>query len=1130
MNTIMQHRNKVVRALMLLWLPALAIDLSAQNNYIETTTPLDAVSSIQQGGSGRLSIEKNYYDGLGRLQQTVLNAQTPSSNDLVTTMEYDGLSRQSRQWKAVEIEQSSGAYVDNQQFQQAALNFYNDGHPYESYTYEQSAIGRMTSLQKAGDNWQNHTTNYSYGTNISSNVKHITVRDSHTLEYAANYGSGELIVETTTDESGVSSSTYTDKRGKKVAEQTANAWTYYVYNDLGQLAYVLPPLAVDQFTSELLDEDADVMKKYAYVYKYDAYGRLISKRLPGCEEVRMVYNAAGRLILSQDGNQRARGNYWRAFQYDSYGRSLYMAEVLLPAGAEESIRQSQTSAAYNDSYEFYPVNPLEDVGYNTDPFNPSAAKPLVVNYYDTYDFMELMLCGASDSLDFKRVPDFDQRYYSAVGLPTGARIYNLFDDDYSAVTYYYDRDGRVIQQHRKLGLGGYEHTYTSYSFSGQPLRVLTVATQYNTTVRELYEYTYDHADRLLTTTYTLGNDAPVVLQHFTYSADSKIMQKQMYDNIERVEYSYNIQDHITRIQSTEFCENLYYTNIPAPMGTSARLNGTVAAITWTYGNATNGYTFLYDNQNRLTQALGFYNGSNVDYLYTEEFVYDKQGNVTRLIRWDNEDVRDALACTYNGNQLKAVTDNMDAPVGYHDYHYRDLSNSQTEMLYDQNGNLIADSDRNICSIRYNILNLPDTIENTAGEMIVHYYDAVGNRLRTDYRSRNWQMLNPSVSQPGASELPSQFVNTAYAMDGNRRFVQIAADSWQLDYVFNPEGYIRYYGPEEHYRFYYIKDHLGNVRETYVNPAPNDRLCVQRTQYYPSGLPWNEGFIPSEQPFKYNGKELIEMNGLDEYDSEARWYYPAIMRTTTMDPLCEKYYSISPYAWCGNNPVNLVDPDGRVIDESSKKDWKNAKKDIRHKRIEVFAEILNAEERAARADLWKRYRSLSKTLRSMRKLKKSDVIYSLNKTDLATNNTSRGADRDGLVNIIIAYNGYANLVHELTHAYQFEVGDITLAPDGAYGQDVYDEIAAYSAQYGYDPESVKNLPSDCTIQEMTDISVHWIQNLSDEKGNKIYSPGGKCNTGVCPVNINSSAETILRAYEIDKETVELYMERLKKYAR
>ncbi len=54
-----------------------------------------------------------------------------------------------------------------------------------------------------------------------------------------------------------------------------------------------------------------------------------------------------------------------------------------------------------------------------------------------------------------------------------------------------------------------------------------------------------------------------------------------------------------------------------------------------------------------------------------------------------------------------------------------------------------------------------------------------------------------------------------------------------------------------------------------------------------------------------------MHGLDEYDSEARWFYPAIMRTTTIDPLAEKYYSISPYAWCGGNPVSRIDPDGRA---------------------------------------------------------------------------------------------------------------------------------------------------------------------------------------------------------------------------
>ena len=134
---------------------------------------------------------------------------------------------------------------------------------------------------------------------------------------------------------------------------------------------------------------------------------------------------------------------------------------------------------------------------------------------------------------------------------------------------------------------------------------------------------------------------------------------------------------------------------------------------------------------------------------------------------------------------------------------------------------------------------------------------------------------------------------SYTMLDNKRYVRYNHGSWALEYVYNPEGYIKYWGEEEHYPYYYIKDHLGSVRETYINPYPNGKFSEQRMQYYPSGLPWNTNLSPSYQPFKYGGKEFVEMHGLDEYDSEARWYYPAIMRTTTMDPLCEKYYSTSP---------------------------------------------------------------------------------------------------------------------------------------------------------------------------------------------------------------------------------------------
>ena len=64
-----------------------------------------------------------------------------------------------------------------------------------------------------------------------------------------------------------------------------------------------------------------------------------------------------------------------------------------------------------------------------------------------------------------------------------------------------------------------------------------------------------------------------------------------------------------------------------------------------------------------------------------------------------------------------------------------------------------------------------------------------------------------------------------------------------------------------------------------------------------------------QPYKYEAKELDPMHGLNAYDSYARMYFPDIVRTPTPDPLAEKYYSVSPYVWCLNNPINFTDPTG-----------------------------------------------------------------------------------------------------------------------------------------------------------------------------------------------------------------------------
>ena len=83
--------------------------------------------------------------------------------------------------------------------------------------------------------------------------------------------------------------------------------------------------------------------------------------------------------------------------------------------------------------------------------------------------------------------------------------------------------------------------------------------------------------------------------------------------------------------------------------------------------------------------------------------------------------------------------------------------------------------------------------------------------------------------------------------------------------------------------------------------------VQSTQYYPFDASFADKIETSTQPYKYNGKELDSLNGLNMYDYSAR--YKDDWRFTTVDPLAEKYYGWSPYVYCGNNPLKYIDPTG-----------------------------------------------------------------------------------------------------------------------------------------------------------------------------------------------------------------------------
>ena len=160
------------------------------------------------------------------------------------------------------------------------------------------------------------------------------------------------------------------------------------------------------------------------------------------------------------------------------------------------------------------------------------------------------------------------------------------------------------------------------------------------------------------------------------------------------------------------------------------------------------------------------------------------------------------------------------------------------------------------------------------------------------------------------------ITYTYAADGTKLRVEhkIGGSTTQTTYCSNviyedgtakclltEEGYVSLDDREYHY---YLKDHQGNNRVLVNKNGGVEEI----NHYYPFG-----GVFASEenvQPYKYNGKELDTKKGLNWYDYGARRYDAALGRWNMMDPSSEKYYEVSSYAYCNNNPVKNIDLDGR----------------------------------------------------------------------------------------------------------------------------------------------------------------------------------------------------------------------------
>ena len=198
-----------------------------------------------------------------------------------------------------------------------------------------------------------------------------------------------------------------------------------------------------------------------------------------------------------------------------------------------------------------------------------------------------------------------------------------------------------------------------------------------------------------------------------------------------------------------------------------------------------------------------------------------------------------------------------------------------------------------------------------GSVTKYVYSAAGEKLRVTHLTA---VPNISVAIGSTRELlPSEILSADsvdYLLGGSLTMRNGRIDKYLFDEGYcQAKKYVRVPSQDNFTFYYYNRDHLGSIRQV-IKADGSQGSIVQSMNYYPFGAQFCDGSTDNNfQSRRYNGKEFDNMHGLNTYDYGARQYNPVTARWDRVDPLCEKYYSVSPYGYCGDNPVNAVDADG-----------------------------------------------------------------------------------------------------------------------------------------------------------------------------------------------------------------------------
>ena len=364
--------------------------------------------------------------------------------------------------------------------------------------------------------------------------------------------------------------------------------------------------------------------------------------------------------------------------------------------------------------------------------------------------------------------------------------------------------------------------------------------------------------------------------------------------------------------------------------------------------------YTYDNLYRLAYAKGNWYG-NKDLYYETSSDYEKNGRISRKVL--------SVDTWLNGNSATESYDN--------EYHYSNSSQPNTlsyidaghEQFFewDLNGNMIlhhneqAGYDRRMCWDEQNrLLGVKDE-----GQRLSYYqYDANGDRIykftgefSAQNQSGQWhyyylldrptlyaspylvsnekgytkhyyaesERIASRIGGGGLHDLHngygdypdmvirhqesanSLFGNVMECLDADAMHEEDA-----LGYLYDWQELVA----EEEECYWYHPDHLGS--SSWITYS--DGSAVQHLHY----LPWGEEFVDQRSTswnamYTFSAKEKDTETGYSYFGS--RYYNSDLSIWLSVDPMAAKYPSTSPYAYCRNNPIRLVDPNGMFDDEA-----------------------------------------------------------------------------------------------------------------------------------------------------------------------------------------------------------------------